>query len=234
VIVANISSLLSESHLRELFEFCGTIRSLQFTSETPRVCTIDFTEPAQATAAMVLSGTPFGDKEILVYMASDTLPPTPVSIPQQPNLFLNPMMLEVPTEVTTDPPMPAEQDHKEVVMRTIYVGGLGNGISEDMLERFFAPCGPIHFVRLGGDIKTSQRFGFVEFLTKEAADNAVALSGRMLGDRQIKVGKANNPIIKPKSAVAKQRNLDEILNKVKESVSELEDKVTDKKTSSRT
>ena len=40
------------------------------------------------------------------------------------------------------------------------------------------------------------RYGFIEFELLSSVATALALSGSMLGDRAIKVGKANNPIVK--------------------------------------
>lgn len=68
VIVTNISSQLEEHHLRELFECCGKVISLKMTDNqvAGREATIEFAEPTQATAAKLLSGTPLGDKTIIV------------------------------------------------------------------------------------------------------------------------------------------------------------------------
>lgn len=76
--VTNISSQLSESQVRDLFECCGSIKSfVTAEDQNSRSCTIEFLEPAQARAACSLSGTPLGDKNIHVETAKSPLLPLP-------------------------------------------------------------------------------------------------------------------------------------------------------------
>ncbi len=67
--------------------------------------------------------------------------------------------------------------------------------------QFFAPIGPIAYSKLAGDIN-GVRYGFVEFEKLEHATFALTYTGRVLGDRAIKVGKAHNPIIKNEQGIA--------------------------------
>jgi len=65
--ITNISSLLDESTLRELFECCGEIVRINMRLDVEgRVCLIQFKNPQESEAAAMLSGTSLGDKPIQV------------------------------------------------------------------------------------------------------------------------------------------------------------------------
>jgi len=96
----------------------------------------------------------------------------------------------------------AGQKRADEVARTIYVGNLGAAVDETTLRQLFSSVGEILFCKVAGDVVSGIRYGFVEFKDLAAAAAAQALSGTMVGDRAIKVGKANNPIVKTPSTTA--------------------------------
>jgi len=65
--IRNISSVLDENHLRELFECCGSIQSLEMRrGGVGRVCLIEFENTQEAEAAALLTGTQLGDLALTV------------------------------------------------------------------------------------------------------------------------------------------------------------------------
>lgn len=90
----------------------------------------------------------------------------------------------------------AAQKRNDDIARTIYVGNLSVGVDEPAIRQFFSKAGQVLYVKLAGDTVAGVRYAFVEFSDVNAAIAAQNLSGQHLGDRQIKIGKANNPIVK--------------------------------------
>jgi RNA recognition motif-containing protein len=77
--------------------------------------------------------------------------------------------------------------------RTLYVGNLSYGTTEDTLQTLFAEFGQIESVRLITDRYTgrSKGFAFVEMATEDAAKEAIsALNGRQVDEREIRVDEA--------------------------------------------
>eukprot|EP00033_Pygsuia_biforma_P001161 GCRY01001321.1.p1 GENE.GCRY01001321.1~~GCRY01001321.1.p1 ORF type:complete len:393 (+),score=76.43 GCRY01001321.1:175-1353(+) len=82
--------------------------------------------------------------------------------------------------------------------RTVHVSNLETIFDETSLTNFFQCCGPVVTVRLGGNALLPHRFAFVEFLTFDAAQQALSLSGTILGSSPIKVA--------PSRTATKQQN----------------------------
>lgn len=242
--VANISPLLDASHLRELFECCGTIQSLTWdNSSAQKVCIIGFGDPQQAQAATFLSGTPLGDRQLevtaysggaptSVHIAAPGFPPPPVmgqqiQIPvvgqqqRMPEVTIRP----APGAPTVDQQalLRASREHEELVAKTVYVGGLSLSVTEEHLKHFFSTCGTILFVKMAGR-QPPARFAFIEFASKQAAATALTLSGAILLDCSVKIGKATNPIIKPKEKTDTNK-LEEIMRKVRANIGKIDKKV---------
>ena len=75
----------------------------------------------------------------------------------------------------------------------LYIGNLPNSLTEQELHEVFAPFGEIKSVNIIKDKFTgeSRGFGFVEMMTKEAAEQAIAeLHGKDVKGRMIKVSEA--------------------------------------------
>lgn len=71
--------------------------------------------------------------------------------------------------------------------RTIYVGNLYKAITPTELMTFFAECGPISNVKIGGDTIThTVRYAFVEFVEPSGMRMALTYGGRMLQGYAIK------------------------------------------------
>ena len=59
-------------------------------------------------------------------------------------------------------------------------------VTQDILQGLFETCGKITYIRLAGDDTHPSRFAFIEFLTKEAAQEAMGMNGKILVDRPLK------------------------------------------------
>jgi len=70
-------------------------------------------------------------------------------------------------------------------------------VTETMLHSVFSSCGDIEFVKMAGDNAQGVRYAFIEFKAIDSAVTAQGLTGTVIGDRPIKVGKADNPIVRP-------------------------------------
>lgn len=168
VCVTNVSPLLNESHLRELFECCGTILKLQLDSANGR-CIISYGDVSHARAALFLTGTPLGDRALTVeeYTGQDKV-------------------------VNTGDPKSDE------IARTIYVANLHSHITEDHIKDYFAPYGGVVAAKLIDNPSDPKniRSAFVEFQSVEGANKALAIGNPILGGLPLKIRKSNNPIQK--------------------------------------
>jgi len=130
------------------------------------------------------------------------------------NLEMIPMHPDVEVPHKDDPGyieavVAAKMRWKNEVRRTCYVGNLAPELTEAELGEFFTSVGRVVCVAprrnfeqpLGITPATAQFvqpswFTFVEFDTPRSADLACQLGGYVLGDRPIKIGRANQPIVK--------------------------------------
>jgi len=218
VVVSNISPQLDETHLRELFECCGTIKSIHMGVLEPRICIVRFEDAAHAKAAALLSGTPLGDRELKVslkYTDDD-----------------EDLAHYDPAELYEQGSAGAKRRQEEIA-RTVYVGNIGPDVGDDALRNFFAKSGTVALVKLAGDSAgKGARFAFVEFTTLDGAQLALGLNGQTLLNSVVKVGKANNPIFKPGAASLylnpEDKKVDDIMQKVLDAASSITAKVQEK------
>ncbi|PWA95750.1 polyadenylate-binding protein-interacting protein 11 [Artemisia annua] len=75
----------------------------------------------------------------------------------------------------------------DVIKRTVYVSNLHHLVTEAQVADLFVYCGQVVDCRVCGDPKSPLRFAFIEFTDLEGAENALTLSGTMLGHCPIKV-----------------------------------------------
>lgn len=105
-------------------------------------------------------------------------------------------------------------------------------VHEDALRKYFLGCGEILFTKIAGSNDQASRYGFIEFKELSGAQRALSLNGTQLGDRNIKVGKANNPIVKPSSMIqtadpaTQEQRLSDAMRKVREAQERIARKVT--------
>ncbi|PWA70541.1 Ataxin-2, C-terminal [Artemisia annua] len=75
----------------------------------------------------------------------------------------------------------------DAIKRTVYVSNLHHLVTEAQVADLFVYCGQVVDCRVCGDPKSPLRFAFIEFTDLEGAENALTLSGTMLGHCPIKV-----------------------------------------------
>jgi len=229
IVISNISPQLSREHLLELFNCCGTIKTVEITDTEPKVCNITYTEENHAKAAVFLSGTQLGDRPLQVALKSDfklnsvtknTTQVNPIAEMLRQQQLLNPQVMNL-----TTPLLVTSQKRLQEIARTVYVGNVGFNIGEKELIEFFSCCGRAAHIKMAGDtIGKPARFAFIEFDSVEAAQKALCMSGSILGGVAIKVGKANNPIYKPVNSEP-TKNIDEIMKKVRQATQKIDKKV---------
>jgi len=216
--IKNISNVLEDSHLRELFECCGKIETMEMRRDQDgRVCFIEFSTAQEAEAAGMLSGTQLGDLPLKVSQKSEA----DAAVLMETKKDMQPATAPTPNEdvekalekVKEFARLPANKTYMEEsrkrddkLARTIYVGNLNPMVTEEHLRAIFKACGEIDYMKMSAQEKaldpTSQsdvRYAFVEFVTAESAQRAFSLQGTPVGDRPMKIGKATTPIFKPGS-----------------------------------
>jgi len=73
---------------------------------------------------------------------------------------------------------------------TVFVGNLEEGITEQVLEPLFTRFGQIECIRL----ISGKNFGFIKYVTREAASAAIAgMNGELVGQQHVRVSRAKVP-----------------------------------------
>jgi len=203
--ITNISSLLDESTLRELFECCGEIVRIEMRQDVKegRICIIQFKSTQESEAAGLLSGTRLGDKSIQVKLKdfADLKEKIARDEPDNKAIDLVEAARRKVEEWANAPPQPADKSklseydkrRESQINRTIYVGNLCPQLKEEHIRAFFSTQGKIKFIKMSGP-GMDNNYCFVEFHEEVSAERAHSLSGTILGDRAIRVGKVKTPI----------------------------------------
>ena len=85
------------------------------------------------------------------------------------------------------PPQPQPQPHD--AGRTVYVGNLVQGITQEWVQYLFGNCGEIVQIRIAGSDKYASRFAFVEFAAADQAHYAIQAMNRVdIGNPQVATG----------------------------------------------
>ena len=81
--------------------------------------------------------------------------------------------------------------------KTIHVGNLNSQVTAEVLREIFGCIGPIQDVRIAAD----GRYGFVDYVSADAATASLAMTGTMVCGSAIKVQRASQPKIYGNQAV---------------------------------
>jgi RNA recognition motif-containing protein len=162
VFVGNLSWNAAEADLRQQFASCGNIvRVKVLTSPDGRskgAAFVGFDSAAGVDAALRLAGAEFLGRQLKVSKAGDK---------------------------------PARRDQAPAARpdnNVVFVGNVSYQCTEEDLRAFFAGCGPIKSVRLSkSEDGRPKGFAHVEFEDASSAAQAVALSGKELIERQVRV-----------------------------------------------
>jgi len=204
--ITNISSLLDESTLRELFECCGEIVRIEMRQDVKegRICIIQFKSTQESEAAGLLSGTRLGDKSIQVKLKDFADVREKIAGEKRPDgkaIDLVEAARRKVEEWANAPATPVDKSklseydkrRESQINRTIYVGNLCPQLKEEHIRSFFSTQGKIKFIKMSGP-GMDNNYCFVEFHEELSAERSHSLSGTILGDRAIRVGKVKTPI----------------------------------------
>jgi len=205
--IYNLSSILDFKAMRELFQCCGKIRSIDLRryKSGGRVCFIDFSMPTEAAAAVFLEGTQLGNLPIKVTRMSQEeveaakLDSVAIENHTRDQTIVKNAVKKVKqlSEIQNTVEQAIRDDE---LARTIYCGNLGPQVTEEHIKKVFSSCGRVLFVKIQSPRSEhnplGSQYAFIEFETAEAAQKAFSLNGLMLGERGLKLGKATNPIYK--------------------------------------
>jgi len=203
--ITNISSLLDESTLRELFECCGEIVQIDMRLDDTegRICIIQFKSTQESEAAGLLSGTRLGDKAIQVKLksfadvkdkiAGEELDDKAVDLVEAARRQVEEWANAPAQPVDKSKLSEYDKRRESQINRTIYVGNLCQQLKEEHIRSFFSTQGKIKFIKMSGP-GMDNNYCFVEFHEEVSAERSHSLSGTILGDRAIRVGKVKTPI----------------------------------------
>ena len=164
VFVGNLTFSATEADLRQHFATCGNIIRVKILSSpdgrSKGAAFVGFDSAGGVDAALRLAGTEFMGRQLKVSKAGDKpdrRDAAPAAVPRSDNTV-------------------------------VFVGNVSYQCTEEDLQTFFASCGPIKNVRLArGEDGRLKGFAHVEFEDSHGAAQAVALSGRELVERQVRV-----------------------------------------------
>ncbi|KAJ2728285.1 hypothetical protein H4R23_003677 [Coemansia sp. Cherry 401B] len=212
--VSNVSRLVTEEILHQLFSLIGPVSRLTLQTESgdSQDATVEFADPASTAPALHLSGVELGDRALYVTEESPQQPRTS-SIHTLPlanaaavaQLARRPPHASLPASIAAHiPPSILHTDpvKAEEISRTIYVGNIPCMVGDQELMDFFSACGPVAYVKMAGDGVQPMRFAFVEFVDVDVALRALQMNGAVLRDRALKVNRSKNAINKPGGAPA--------------------------------
>ncbi|KAK9702851.1 hypothetical protein K7432_011051 [Basidiobolus ranarum] len=198
--VSNISSLVSETILKKVFEFLGEVVSFRLypsVKDGLQECIVEFKESSSALTALHLTGTTLGEESLVVTKCFIEESTVPICTPTIVNNTVN-----TPSTPTYD------ATKVEEITRTVYVGNINTNITEAELIKFFSTCGPVIYVKMAGDAAQPTRFAFLEFSNIPAAQMALNMNGVLLGERPLKINHSKNAINKVIKKPVSQETMD--------------------------
>ncbi|KAJ1719701.1 hypothetical protein LPJ53_005577 [Coemansia erecta] len=184
--VSNISPHVTQAQLTTLLSCLNQLTSLTMHPHaTYQEATVHFASPTPS--ALHLSGVHLADRPLAV-LADDVL-------------LAGHQPLANPSVVAQLPAVRALDGKAEEISRTVYVGNIASGVTEQQLMDGFAGCGLVAYVKMAGDVSQPTRFAFVEFADAETVPRALLMNGTMMAGRPLKVNHSKNAINKPRLAV---------------------------------
>jgi len=178
--ISNLSSNVSTSVLRDLFERFGSITHIEIRDQGEnRICLIQFKSSTNCEAAVSFSGTEVEGRRIKVKLMTYK----EVAL-QELEKFNH--SIEMIGSIQT-------QNASLQTQRTIYVGNLKPGIMEHQIRIFFHSVGDIRYIKMVTN-EGNKTYCFVEFNDIAAATRAFTFHGAKLAGRPVQIGRANNPI----------------------------------------
>jgi len=194
--VSNVSHLVTEENLRELFQCCGEMKNMKIRNEDgKRVACIEFAEAHHAETAHMLHGTELGDQKLHVanlgaedgkaLLEDDSKASRSLTEYEKACALMESMMKG---------PSGAQEARNDEVKRTVYVGNLSKHCTPQHLRDEFSQIGEVVYIKFSGN--ADFRYAFVEFATEQQARMAFTYHGKVLAGQAIKIGTAHNPVFK--------------------------------------
>jgi len=82
------------------------------------------------------------------------------------------------------------------ISRTIHVGNLDVQVTDSYIRAIFErSSGPIARIALAGETSYTSRFAFIEFFSRECAQDALKMNGVIVAGKQIRVNMSRSPIM---------------------------------------
>eukprot|EP00667_Euglena_gracilis_P006146 EG_transcript_6194 len=193
VYVSNLPTSIPEAQIVEFIGLSGRVINYKFcgeeTQET-RYAFFEFENLQGAAACKAITGTALGgytikcaDSKGLIH----TPPEQAVALAMQ--------------SAQAAPALGAQNPLAEVISRTIYIGNIDPVISEAEMRVWFEErCGPSMKTNMLEGTSGGYRYGFVEFVDRQSAVNALQYNGHQLGAGVIKVAPSKGAIQKAANA----------------------------------
>ncbi|EFC48779.1 predicted protein [Naegleria gruberi] len=182
--ISGIDSSFSEDELLDYFSVYGDITNYRLcnndqqssnsnTQLQTKFAFIEYATTEQSLKAIMVNGSLWGKSKLKVSHSK-----TAIQTPPKKSLI--------------------DKQYRDLVERTIHVGGIDVKLSQDHVKAFFEElCGAIHRIAMAGDTESYEtRFCFIEFEDKQSTLRALRLSGCTIAGsvKQIKVSPSKSPI----------------------------------------
>jgi len=193
--IGNVSRLVSENNLHELFQCCGDLIQMKLVTGDTSVACIKFAEEHHADTAMMLDKTELGDTKLDVSRISAS--EGQKLLDSQDNATKTLSEYEQACQTMHDMmkgPSDAQEARNNEVKRTVYVGNLSKHCTPQMLRDEFSQIGEVVYIKFSGN--ADFRYAFIEFATEQQARMSFTFHGKVIAGQAIKIGTAHNPIFK--------------------------------------
>eukprot|EP00668_Euglena_longa_P031922 GGOE01041194.1.p1 GENE.GGOE01041194.1~~GGOE01041194.1.p1 ORF type:complete len:534 (-),score=117.13 GGOE01041194.1:312-1751(-) len=193
VYVSNLPTSIPEVQIVEFIGLSGKVINYKFcgeeTQET-RYAFFEFENLVGAAACKAITGTQLGGYTIKCADSKGIIH-TP---PEQ--------AVALALQTAQSAPATASQNPlAEVISRTIYIGNIDPAVSEAEMRTWFEErCGPAVKTNMLEGTSGGYRYGFVEFVDRQSAVNALQYNGHQLGAGIIKVAPSKGAIQKAANA----------------------------------
>jgi RNA recognition motif-containing protein len=88
------------------------------------------------------------------------------------------------------------QEQLDQITRTIHIASLDIGVNEAYLKDIFERAsGPVARIALAGETSYATRFAFVEFYSRESAQDALKMNGVLIAGKPIRITMSRSPIM---------------------------------------
>jgi len=194
--VTNVSLMVTEQNLRELFECCGEIRRLKLTAgadDNKRLCCVEFPDETHGNTALMLNGTEIGDSKLEVTLIG-TEEARALLSEEGSKLTEYEKACQL-MQTMMQGPNGDKGVVDDEVKRTVYVGNLSRLCTPQDLRNEFSPIGEVVYIKFSQG-NNDFRYAFIEFATEQQAKAAFGLHGKVVAGSTIKIGTAHNPIFK--------------------------------------